>query len=200
MNNDIIYWNKKFKSGQWTKNNGEKQTIFWSNLIFDNLPKNIIDDVRKNSLNIVDIGTAFGQLCEIASSLFPNSKIKGYDFSIEAINKCKELYPNLSKVEFINGRLEEKTDTILLSNVLEHIDNWLEELIYHINLANKYVIILSPFEENPEDLIEEHVVSFNKTSFVEEINGFKKTFEKIIDVTDSTFWTGNMILCVYTKQ
>jgi SAM-dependent methyltransferase len=107
--------------------------------------KIIISQIRKmNSKpeHILDIGCGTGQLLKVLQSEFRNTLLTGLDVSVEGLKKAKSLVPSAN---FDNILLESgapkvnspisKADVIILSEVLEHLDNpeitleWLKEFI-----------------------------------------------------------------------
>jgi hypothetical protein len=195
--NTLEHWNERFK-GDWQAKNGCEQTAFWGNLIFDNIPKDIIENIKSNKLTISDVGCGLGEICEIASNLFNDSIITGYDFSDVAIETAQNKY-NISNVNFVNDSLKDESDVIILSNILEHTNSPLDSLLDFTELVNNYIIILVPFNEDPNNLCPEHCVSISKNYFPDNFGFFEKIFDNIIDVRDSGLWGGDIELCVYEK-
>jgi SAM-dependent methyltransferase len=195
--NTLEHWNERFK-GDWQEKNGCEQTRLWANLIFENLPKEIISKIKLNKLSISDVGCGLGEVCEVASAIFTESPIIGYDFSDIAINTATNKY-NIANVSFLNSSLRDKSDVIILSNILEHTENPLEALVEFTELSNEYIVILVPYKEDPNNLCPEHCISISEDFFPDEFNGFEKTFDTVIDVRNSNLWAGDMELCVYEK-
>lgn len=196
-NNSLEHWENRYKSGSWKNNNGYAQTEFWGKLIIDNLPTEIKNKIKEEEMSCADIGCSCGQLTNIFAKEFSTSKVVGYDFSETAIQTAKNLFLN---VEFTSQDITEKFDCLILSNILEHYDNAFDMLVKFIEKSNKYVIILCPFLENPLKLVPEHCISIDEKFFVEKINDFTKAYEQIININSSGFWSGSMILCVYSKD
>ena len=195
MNNDLKYWNKRFENnGTWEKFGGENQTATWAKLIYENTPKEINEDIKINKMSISDIGTALGQLANFYKDKFEDSDVYGFDLSSVAIKRCKENYKNIT---FSSKEIDFDCDVIIMSNILEHIDNPLDSLKKHIDKTNKYLIVLCPYKEDPNKLITEHVISVDETILSDEIFGAKKVFNKIMDVRDTKMWAGEMILAIY---
>jgi len=47
MINDKEYWNNRFEDGSWSKNNGEKQSAFFYQILYENLPNWLINEIEK---------------------------------------------------------------------------------------------------------------------------------------------------------
>lgn len=193
--NSKSYWNWRY-SNNWENFNGSSQTRFFAKLILDNIPPSILADISNNAFTCLDFGTAKGQLCDELSKLFSNSKITGYDISEEAIKQAKELYPYIKFQSSPFQSKVDKFDAIFCSNTLEHLLDWENYLQLFTEISQKYIIILIPFES---EIFDEHVVSFDKNSFINTINGFTKIFDKIIDTNSSGFWNGKQELLIYKK-
>jgi SAM-dependent methyltransferase len=197
--NSVSYWNARHteNDGSWEKCGGVEQTTYWGELILKYLPQNIKNEIMQKKYSIADIGTGLGQIASLFKKIYCDSRIVGYDFSDIAIDRCVKKY---NDIEFICGGINENHDITILSNIIEHIENPIESLIKHFDNTDKYCVVLCPYKEDSENLVPEHVVSIDETILIDKINGFKKTFQEIIDVTDSGNWSGEMILCVYEKE
>ncbi len=195
--NTVEYWENRFKSKDWQKFDGENQTKFFATLMIDNIPQDIKIDIKNNKYSILDFGCACGQLCNEIKESFPNSEITGIDFSSEAINRAKELYPNVNfRVNPLDKNID-KFDVICCSNVLEHLLDWENYLTTFTQVSQKYIIILVPYLS---EIFGEHVVSFDLCDFKDNINGFNQVYHKIMDTNNSGYWNGKQLLVVYEKN
>jgi SAM-dependent methyltransferase len=196
--NKVDYWNLRYQSKNWEEMKGKLQTEYWANLILENLPEDVVSNIKEEKLSIADVGCALGQLTSIFAKKFPKSNIDGIDFSDVAARMATELYPSL---DFIEGKLNDNYDCVVVSNVLEHDDDYMQTIKEHLKFVDKYYIVLSPFNESAEKIVSEHVVVFDsQNDFPEEIDGFNRIFIKEIDVRSSGFWHGDMILVIYEKK
>lgn len=195
--NSQAYWNKKFKSGEWFYNQGFDQTDYFAQILLDNLSKDIIEDINKNKYLVIDYACATGQLTNKFKEKFPSCNVKGIDISEEAIKVATSLFPIL---EFKQGEVIDNCDICICSNILEHISNNIDIMSKLLNKTNKHMFILVPYKEDPQNLIPEHFHSFDENNFPDYFNGFKKIFEKIIDVRESGFWYGDQLLIIYSKD
>jgi 2-polyprenyl-3-methyl-5-hydroxy-6-metoxy-1,4-benzoquinol methylase len=186
------YWDKRFeKDGSWEKNYGREQSKFFAKLILDNIPEQIYEDILHNNLSIADIGCALGDLCLLFKGKFPNSKIYGYDFSVQAVARCLNKYREYEKLLFLYGEMYSNKDVVVLSNILEHIENPMDFLKNYIDKSDKYCIVLSPYKGLVYD---EHINSFDETSFPRE----NLVFVKVIKEFDPLM-CGDQILLLYEK-
>lgn len=160
--NTKSYWDSRFSSGDWEQKDGRSQTIDFalSQISKFDIPKTF-------SGTILDFGCGLGDALQIYRKAWPESKLLGFDISIEAIKKCQQKYGKLGK--FINGSSKDvpKVDIIIASNVFEHLTGYIaiaEELLTKCNTL--YIIV--PYKEiihlNPDH---EHVNSFTENSFNE---------------------------------
>ncbi len=72
---------------------------------------------------VADIGTGDGRLVRELSSVIPDVRIVGVDYSERAINLARALNPGLEfiNLDIISEKLDEKFDVITLVEVFEHI-------------------------------------------------------------------------------
>jgi SAM-dependent methyltransferase len=196
--NDSKHWDERFiENGTWESHNGIQQTIYWGKLILTSLPNCIKKDIQENKMSISDIGCALGQTTKLFKNNYMDSEVVGYDFSNVAITRCKKQYDD---IKFICGKINKNYDVVILSNIIEHMENSIQAIIDHLNYTNKYCVILCPYKEDMKKLAPEHVVSIDEKILIDKINNFDKIFQKIIDVRKSGFWSGKMVLCVYKKN
>ena len=193
--NSEEYWNTRFESGDWEKNGGNKQTIYFYKLLYKLLPGYLQKDFNniENSYSIADIGCAEGDGTQVLSEKFFNASLTGIDIAIKAIIKAKELYPNI----LFTNKLNQKYDVIISSNVLEHFENPFEHLNELFDASNKYVVLLVPFEEITR--IEEHFYTFLYKDFKLKFSNFNLIYMKGV-YSDKNIWDGKQHLFVYQKN
>ncbi len=112
-----------------------------------------IDEIRDGD-SVLDVGCGYGAVARSIASKFSSSHVVGIDLSserlIQAINS--EKFSNLSYIhaDVLNYKFENKFDVVVLSNVLEHIDNriaFLRQLIKSTE-AIKVLIRVPLFERD----------------------------------------------------
>jgi ubiquinone/menaquinone biosynthesis C-methylase UbiE len=113
--NTEVYWDNKFK-----------RTKKFRYHPFENII-NIIGESIKNPKEILDLGCALGDFQVLSKKHFNNSRIIGIDFSKEAIDRCKNNYPDM---EWIKADLpdlsmfsNDSVDVVTIIETLEHINN-----------------------------------------------------------------------------
>lgn len=132
-----------------------------------------------NAKVIVEHGCGTGEMIAEIASKTPYAKCFGLDFSEEAIGLALEYKDQVSNVEYavhdlrMNDCPHEGSDICIVSNVIEHFENWTRVLD---RLANAYkkVLVIVPYEERidaipgpaPVDGGGGHCHSFNKNSFM----------------------------------
>ena len=133
---------------------------------------------------VLDIGCGNGSL---AYDLARKAKfVKGIDILEKNILKARKKY-SLPNIEYVAGDApkdldEEKFDVIVLSNVLEHIENRLEFLKKIKNLAPKILIRVPMHNRDWMTLYKKelgvesrldltHYIEYTKETFEQEING-----------------------------
>jgi hypothetical protein len=202
--NSEAYWNQRFSS-DWIVNQGDKQSIFFSLLTIDNLPSWFIELIKNESLSVVDWGCAEGDGTNVLASFFTRSEIHGIDFSLEAINRAKEKYPNIN---FKNENLlddkyifKKNYDILYSSNTLEHFENPLKVLSKLSKFDPKAIILALPYNEI--DLIDEHFSSFDANNIEISIEEkFTLRWARVVNCRDisSSYWMGDQIILVYINN
>jgi len=197
--NSKSYWNKRFEN-DWNSNGGDEQTRFFYNILIENMPEQIVEQLKKQDYSMCDIGCATGEGTEILQKYFSNTVVTGIDFSEKSIEMADNNYPHIEfkceDIESVKGNY----DVIICSNVLEHIENpykAIEQLLVH---TKKYLMVLVPYEEY--DRIKEHVYTFDKYSFPTEIMNYNLVFLKEIDCTvlETKWWSGKQALVIYEMK
>lgn len=152
-----------------------------------NYHKFFLDNISKDD-KVLDIGCGNGALVyDIAEKA---KLVVGIDIEEKNINKARSKY-NKSNIKYIVGNATkdlntEKFDVIILSNVLEHIDDRVGFMKNIKGLAFKYLIRVPMFDRDWVTLYKKeldiewrldltHYIEFTKESFEKEINeaGYK---------------------------
>lgn len=110
----------------------------------------------KSKQKILDVGCGNGSVAIDIAYNRPSCEIIGIDINQSSINKAKLLLKNskLKNVSFkkidISNDIRIDADVIILSNVLEHIENRIEFLnnIYKLSRANQFLIRVPLFERD----------------------------------------------------
>lgn len=197
------HWENRFKT-DWDQLGGDKQSEFFANIAKKLIPKHIENEIKKNNLSALDWGCAEGDGTKLLSdSILPN--IEGMDFSKSAIEKAKKRH---SKITFYcEDLLKEKSftnkyDIFFASNVFEHFEEpWhIFDKVEHV--AKKYIILLVPYNEGFDDLIDEHYFSFNSNNIPASIGEWNLVNVSIIDtsVIEDTYWDGMQAMLIYSKD
>lgn len=199
--NDKQWWENKFGSGDWELNMGKAQTEYFARLIVNNIPYGIKKDLNSTGMRILDWGCALGQGVDVFQMSFPLARVSGYDFSESAIDKAKDLYPQLS---FRNEPIgtDEKFDTIIISNTLEHFHGPLEVVKQHLANVGRYYIILVPYGQcgiNGPFIDGCHFYSFTEETFTETFSDFTRMFFCVIPSTRPDLWAGYQLLVIYKR-
>jgi SAM-dependent methyltransferase len=178
--NSREWWDNFFVSG-WEKPspgiNVPDQTRYFMELILKHCGLEI-------SGSVLDYGCAMGQGVGLIDGA------EGYDFSEVAIQKAREMVPGH---EFTHEFPTKKYDFVICSNVLEHFEDPLNEFMKLLNLAKKYVIILTPYNQPS---CEVHPVTITEESFPPRIHGFIRS-HKLIPNEKPEMGGGNQIMFVY---
>lgn len=200
MINSKDYWEERFGSGSWDEFDGDKQTEFFTHIALEHLPNWVVEDIDINNYKILDAGCAKGDGTNILKQRFVRSNVIGVDFSESAINNAKNSYPACDfSCEDIN-EIKNKYDVVFSSNVLEHFKNPFVEIDKLLDITDKYLLLLLPFQE--EHLHKEHFVRFDYNCFNSKVKEFYQCYYKVINTSniENTLWPGKQILLVYVNE
>lgn len=163
--NSMEWWNDQFES-KWDRVegiNGPAQTRYFMELIVKYCGLDLTG-------SILDFGCAMGQGVEVLSR--HSDKVEGYDFSPVGIVESRKRVNGVFMSE-----LPSKTyDVVVCSNVLEHFADPIPVFKQLLNLSNKYVVIMTPYNQTPT--CEVHPITVTETTFPK-VEGFKKTIKHI---------------------
>lgn len=173
--NSVEWWNNLFEAG-W-KVNGPDQTRYFMELIIKHCG---IKDLG----TVLDYGCAMGQGVELISGA------EGYDFSPAGIKAAREMIPG----HIFHDTMPQNTyDTVICSNVLEHLPDPIPDFLNLFKLAKKHIIIMTPYNQLPPS--EVHPTPITETTFPE-VDGFKKTCKHIPNEKPEMSG-GNQIMFIY---
>ena len=195
--NSNEYWDERFIN-DWEEMDGHQQTNFFVDILMNNLP-----EWMKNTLQgvtVCDAGCAEGQGAYKFKQKYQTIDIDGIDFSEVAIEKAKELYPDIRFFKDDIYNLSKFYDIIFTSNVLEHFNNPFEIVEKLLEKTKQHLIIMVPFQE--VERLSEHFYTFNYDSFPIGINEFVVSYFKEIDcrLIQNSLWDGKQAVVIYTKQ
>jgi SAM-dependent methyltransferase len=154
----ILVDNKKIYDQEWNQWHDMKfygpASRWLRYLIFDVLRKHVN---REETKSLLDFGSGEGTTTFYLAQHFPNSKIKGTDFSQTGIELSEKQYKR-DNLEFIFDdkmiMLESSYDLISAFEVLEHVDEWKELVNKMAKSTKKYLLFsfptgrMRPFEKN----------------------------------------------------
>ncbi len=198
--NSKEYWDERFKNGLWDEWKGKEYSAYFATLAVDAFPEWFDHLLHVNNWTLFDYGCAEGGGTAVLSARYPLLRTVGIDFSENAIIHAKE---NYSHCEFICGDINaalKQADVVFTSNTLEHLKNPLMFLEHLVKSADRYAVILVPFEDKSE--IEEHINVFNISSFPEQISDHSLVYFKVINCRskENTKWIGKQLLLIYAYQ
>ncbi|KKK55449.1 hypothetical protein LCGC14_3074430, partial [marine sediment metagenome] len=109
------WWDEKFRNGKWTKPMYIADRLKKYNFLMNILPKD-------EEFSLLEIGCASGYGLNLVKKNFPLASLHGIDFSGVAIDRAKEMYPEISfKHEDIQTyKFLRKYDYIVMTRTLEH--------------------------------------------------------------------------------
>lgn len=199
--NSSEYWEKRFASNDWSKFDGDKQSLFFAELALMAMPQWLKHELSTNEWTVADLGCADGSGTAALARHLPRCKFTGYDFSESAISSATTKYPFCKfQVSDITNEPIKSSDIIFSSNTLEHLPQPIDILKKFCAAANKYTIILLPYDDvsgHPE-----HFSIFTRDSFPIAFPSHCLAGFRIIDCAalNSPYWQGKQILLVYVNE
>ncbi|HEX3026929.1 MAG TPA: methyltransferase domain-containing protein, partial [Clostridia bacterium] len=165
----------------------------------DAFPDWLKNDLNRNEWKIVDVGCAEGDGSAVLARNFPSCQVTGMDFSESAVKNAKARFPFCNFIVGDATAVIEPTDVIFSSNTLEHLKNPRFILRNFCNSAEKYAVILLPFEDNLG--IAEHINIFFRDFFPVLLGKCYLKYYNVIDCApmQSPYWPGKQILLVYVN-
>jgi len=198
--NSKEYWDRRFDT-DWLEYAGDKQTAFFAELLCKMLPDTLVKEIMSKEYTVCDMGCALGEGIPIFSKKL-GVDVAGMDFSSEAIEKAKQLWPGH---EFWVGDLnnlseEKKYDVVICSNVLEHFYNPWKILEKIARVAQKYMIVMVPYKEELQ--IEEHEYHFSEEVIPVKLAGYMLDYVRTLDGKEypDTYYPDQQILMIFKKE
>lgn len=198
--NSKEYWDERF-DGNWLDFAGDKQTVFFAELLCRMLPQNLVNEIREKEYSVCDMGCALGEAVPVFCRKFAVD-VDGMDFSEEAIKKASETYPEHKfwVGDLTNLNKDKMYDVIICSNVLEHFINPWKIAKNLSEIANKYMILMFPYKETLK--IDEHMYHFSEQVIPMKINEFSLISVNTVDGKsfEESYYPDQQVLLVYKKN
>jgi SAM-dependent methyltransferase len=116
-----------------------------------------IDILKKNNIQfstVADVGCGAGLVAELFSKQYPNVKVTGYDFSVDASKKWENRKTN-TNFNLVNNNYDENSedvDCVLCLDVFEHVDDYLG-FLRSLGNKSKYFVFNIPLDMSVMKLI-----------------------------------------------
>jgi SAM-dependent methyltransferase len=109
----------------------------------------LLSEIIPDDGTVLDIGCGHGRLCEMAAPFA--SKVVGIDHDAERINNAvaKARNVELRLADVTLGLPNEHFDVVLLSHILEHLDDSVRFLTALHQLTNTIVVVVPDFDSDP---------------------------------------------------
>lgn len=152
------YWEHRFKSGDWERKQGRRQTQQFAEAHIKYLKI-----APHFSGVILDFGCGLGDAIPVYRSAFPYATLIGMDISQAAVSACRKKYGGFA--QFIQGTHLDvpEVDIIIASNIFEHLSNDMR-VAEHLLTKCRDLFIITPYRESLKPGTE-HVNSYDKNSF-----------------------------------
>lgn len=201
--NSQTYWESRFRE-DWESFEGPRQSRFFALLAVTNLPQWLFEQIKQQSLTVVDWGCAQGDGTDILANYVDAGQLFGVDFSETAIEIASRRYPDIRFLaeDWIESKENDSAsyDIVFSSNTLEHFQQPFSVLEILCSHAKKAVALALPYKET--DRIAEHFYSFLPDNVPLELsNGYRLVWSRVANCTilPNTQWTGDQIFLIYAN-
>ena len=141
--NTKAYWDQRFASGSWERNQGRRQTADFARgqIPFLRIPADFTG-------TLLDFGCGLGDAVPLYRHHYPFARLIGMDLSASAVELCREKYGHMAA--FLQGdhTTAPRADIIISSNVFEHLSDDLEVARVLLTACSSLKIIV-PYKEYP---------------------------------------------------
>lgn len=167
--NSLAHWDERFE-GDWEANNGNQQSIFFATQALTMLPEWLTKILSRGGKDICDWGCAEGGGTQLLATTFPGCRFTGIDFSANAISTASKRYASTKNITFetvdlLKEAYHKNFDVIFSSNVFEHFSDPFKVFDIISGYAQDMVVMMVPFKEDSENMIQEHLHSFDGHDF-----------------------------------
>jgi len=130
------------EDGGWEKNKGR--------IIGRRMTKCFVKHVQiplNGQFSLLDVGCALGDSMPVLHSAYPQAKLVGCDVSANAVRRCTAEYGHYATFfESSIHELSRQFDVIFCSNLIEHIEKYVE-MVAHLTSLAKIVYVMVPYME-----------------------------------------------------
>ena len=200
--NSKAYWDQRFASN-WESHSGPRYTYFHGEVLLRHLPEWLVSEINQQKLSICDWGCAEGDAVNIFTSRFPANRVCGVDFAAPAIESAKKNYPGCKFFcqNWLTDSVGEKYDIIYSSHTLEHFRTPFQVMAENLlPRANRYLVVMVPFAENPQKMDPEHFFRFIPEVIPQKLGNWDCVFYKVINsLKEDDFWRGIQVLLVFAN-
>ena len=141
--NTRAYWESRFASGSWERNQGRLQTADFARGQIPHL--NIPPDFAGT---ILDFGCGLGDAMPIYRQHYPQARLLGMDISASAIDLCREHYGQIATFSQGDHTIAPPADIVISSNVFEHLSDDRHVARVLLNSCT-WLKIIVPYKEYP---------------------------------------------------
>lgn len=191
------YWDRRFETDDWEKNDGRGQSTFFARTALDAFPAWLKEEMNRRELTVGDWGCAEGDGTALLARQFPGCSFTGIDFAEKGLEKARKEYPFCT---FRQGNIYEidcDFDIVFSSNTLEHMLAPRQVLASLVKSARRHAVLLLPLHE--ENASGEHFCTFREDFFPLHIDGYRLSYFRVIDCDGEAFWSGEQLLLIYSS-
>lgn len=130
------------ENGPWEKAGGRRQGM--------HIARAFVKHVRipmHGHFSLLDLGCALGDSIPVLHEAYPEAELHGSDVSSNAVRRCQSEFGHIASFfQTSIHELDRSFDVIFCSNLIEHIENYIEMVEHLLNHA-KIVYVMVPYME-----------------------------------------------------
>ncbi len=204
--NSEEYWNRRFR-GDWDNNDGDKQSLFFANQAIEMFPGWLRGILENGGKTFCDWGCAEGDGTDLLAKTYTKTYFEGIDFADNAIITAKNRFNNINNLYFhsidlLTSVYDKKFDIVFSSNVFEHFADPFKVFDVISGYAKEIFVMVVPFNEDPNNLIDEHLHSFTSKDFNFQNEDWTIVHFSVNDVSQirDSQWNGSQAMIIYVKK
>lgn len=156
--NTKVYWEKRFRTGDWEAKLGREQTTLYAQTHVHYLK------IRSDfSGKILDFGCGLGDAIPVYRNAFKYASLIGWDISKAAIMKSRERYGNIAEFSYGDYTDIPQVDIIIASHVFEHLSKDVK-IAEHLLTKCRDLYVITPYRETLTPGTE-HINSYDEDYF-----------------------------------
>lgn len=131
------------------------------NILLKNLPSWLKKEISDEKLSICELGCGMGEGVNLLKIYFKSCEVTGVDISDHAVKEAQKRYPDCSFICSDLSEFKYHYDVIVASQTIKQFEDPQKIFTTMANLADKYLILISPFREEKIDKENFYPINYN---------------------------------------